>query len=58
MSWWEILLVSAIALFAVGIIVISVIRKKQGKSSSCHDCACCPHSKGCESAKKNVNTNK
>lgn len=51
MYWWEILIVAVIALLAVGIIVISIIRKRQGKSS-CHDCSYCPHNKDCKSIKK------
>lgn len=53
MHWWEILIVAVIALFAVGMIILSAVRKKQGKSSCCSECSCCPYHKDCKDAEKN-----
>ncbi len=53
MSWWEILIIVAAAAFVVGVIVMSVIRKKQGKTSC--DCGCggnCAACHGCASSKE------
>ncbi len=44
MSWWEILIIVASAAFVLGVVVFTVIRKKQGKSSCGCDCA---HCSGC-----------
>lgn len=48
MSWWEILLVAAIALFAVGNIIRSIIKKKKKKGSCSSCCVNCPYYKDCE----------
>ncbi len=55
MHWWEILIVIVIALFAVGTIILSVVRKKQGKSSCCSECSCCRYRKDCKNAGENNN---
>ncbi len=38
MSWWEILIIVATVLFVAAVIVASVVRKLQGKSSCCSEC--------------------
>ena len=52
MSWWEILLIIAAAGFVVTVFVVSVIRRKQGKSScdcggNCSACMGC-HCAACD----------
>ena len=47
MTWWEILLIVAAALFVIGVIVWQAIRRMQGKGgcdcgcSSCDGCSAC-----------------
>ena len=38
MSWWEICIIIAAALFVVAVATFSIIRRKQGKT--CCDCGC------------------
>ena len=58
MQWWEIVLMVAIALFAVVVIAVSYIRKTQGKSSCCSDCSHCSGCCSCNIQKKQNVTNK
>ncbi len=48
MSWWEILLIIAAAGFVVAVAAVSIVRRKQGKSScdcggNCAACAGCKY---------------
>ena len=47
MEWWEILLVVAIAGFAIGTMIVATIKRKQGKSSCCSDCTSCGYRCSC-----------
>ncbi len=47
MSWYEILIIIAACLIVVGVIVSSVIRKKQGKTGCGCDCGGCAGCSGC-----------
>lgn len=51
MQWYEYLIIILSAAFVLGVIIMSVIRKKQGKSScgcDCSGCSKCPACKGKE----------
>lgn len=50
MQWWEYVIIAIVALFAITVAIVGVIRKKQGKSSCSGDCSCCPY---CSSHCKN-----
>lgn len=44
MQWYEILIIVLAAAFVLGVIVMTIIRKKQGKSSCGCDCGGCGNS--------------
>lgn len=48
MEWYEILIIVAAALFVIGVVTVSVVRKIQGKSGCGGNCSCC---NGCSSKK-------
>lgn len=53
MSWWEILIVIAIVGFTLAVIVTNIIKRKQGKPTSCGDCSSCGYNcHGCGKDKK------
>ncbi len=54
MSWWEILIIIAAAGFVVAVAAISVVRRKQGKSSCDCGCASCPHCAACKRPPKDA----
>ena len=52
MTWWEILLIVAAAGYAVAVVVMCIVRKKQGKTSCDCGCASCPHCAACGTKKE------
>ncbi len=50
MLWYEYLIIGLAAAFVLGVIVFTVLRKKQGKSGCGCDCGCCGGS--CSSCKQ------
>ncbi len=51
MSWWEILLIIAAALFVAAVIGVSLYRKSKGKTSCGCDCANCAGCSACKNRK-------
>jgi len=57
MQWYEILIIVCAVAFVAGVIIASIIRKKQGK----HSCDCggdCCSCAGCAHAQKSQKNNK
>ncbi len=55
MNWWEILIAVTLALFAIITIVISILKKKRGKTDCGCNCGSCPYNSGCQGSDKGKN---
>lgn len=47
MTWYEIVIIAAAALFVLGVVIASVIRKKKGRTG----CDCCGNCAGCSACR-------
>lgn len=57
MQWYEILIIVLAAAFVLGVIIMSLIRKKQGKSSCGCDCSGCSGCSACKGKDKDRKEN-
>ena len=53
MQWYEILIIVLAATFVLGVAIMTIIRKKQGKSSCGCDCGYGGACSGCKAKDKN-----